>query len=497
MSDPPSVRPDDSPVTVAPAAPGAALAPVPNDYEILEELGRGGMGVVYKARHRGLNRVVALKMVLAGAGSDAGGQSRFRTEMEATAALRHPNVVSLYEIGELNGQPFFSMAYIEGGTLAARLTTGPLPPREAAGLVRDAARAVQHAHDRGILHRDLKPANVLLDAQNVPYVSDFGLARRLDSDAGRTQSGAIVGTPSHMAPEQARGEKQVGKAADVYGLGAILYECLTGRPPFRAATAFETLAQVISDPPAPPRLLNQTVPRDLETICLKCLEKDPARRYGRAAELADDLERHLAGEAVHARSFHLIERVASVLESSGHDVHFEAYGEMLFWLAGVILGGEAAITAVYLGGNNFWILNAVSFGRLTLLGLVLWWFRRGREMLPTTRTEKQLYSTWVGYVLGCVALGIVTVLSAPDPEIPQVYPAYAIMAGVAFVALASTYHGTWYAFGAAFFAVALVMAIDLRWAMLEFGALWAVVLVLIGVRLRRLRTKAIRYSGAL
>ena len=306
-----------------------------------------------------------------------------------------------------------------------------------------------------------------------------------------------MGTPATWPPSRPRGAKQVGPPADVYALGAILYECLTGRPPFQAATPMETLVPGARASRRCRRACcSPGVPRDLETICLKCLEKDPARRYASAADLADDLGRYLAGEPIHARPVHLVERVASVLQSSGHDVHFGAYGEMLFWLAGVILGGEAAITAVYLSGNDFWILNAV----LRLAGpdgphsVVV---PAGRGLLPTTRAEKQLYSTWIGYVLGCAALGVATVLSAPDPEIPQVYQPYAVMAGVAFVGAGFDLPGHVVRLRGGVLRAGVVMATDLRWAMLEFGALWAVVLVLIGVRLRRLRNwQAVRDSGA-
>jgi tRNA A-37 threonylcarbamoyl transferase component Bud32 len=271
-------------------------------YEILSELGRGGMGVVYKARHLKLDRVVALKMILAGAHAGAQELARFRTEAEAVARLHHPNIVQIYEIGEEGGKPFLSLEYVEGGSLERKLNGTPLPPRAAAELVEKLARAVAAAHERGVIHRDLKPGNVLLAADGTPKVTDFGLAKKLDDLAGATQSGAILGTPSYMAPEQAGGRsKEIGPAADVYALGAILYECLTGRPPFKAATALETILEVLEREPVAPRLLSPVVPRDLETICLKCLEKLSARRYADAAALADDLGHWLRDEPIAAR----------------------------------------------------------------------------------------------------------------------------------------------------------------------------------------------------
>lgn len=278
-------------------------------YEILGELGRGGMGVVYKARHRALNRLVALKMILAGSHASASDLARFKIEAEAAARLQHPGVVQLYEIGEYRGLPYFSLEFCPGGSLEKRLQGTPMPPGEAAALVEKLAWAMHAAHQKGIIHRDLKPANILVSEDGTPKITDFGLARKLD-DVSQTQSGSIMGTPSYMSPEQAGGRtRELGPACDIYALGAILYECLTGRPPFKAATAVDTLLQVVGDEPVPPSRLNAQVPRDLETICLKCLHKDPARRYFAAQDLAEDLRRFQAGEPITARPISRRERV--------------------------------------------------------------------------------------------------------------------------------------------------------------------------------------------
>jgi WD40 repeat protein len=279
---------------------GPAPASVPR-YEVLEELGRGGMGVVYKARDTRLGRLVALKMILHAHHAGPSERDRFRDEARAVARLSHPNVVQVYEVGETGGLPFFALEFFPGGSLARRLGGTPLPPGDAARLVEVLARAVQAAHEAGVVHRDLKPANVLLAADGTPKVADFGLAKLAGGDSGRTATGAVLGTPSYMAPEQAQGKKEVGPQVDVYALGAVLYECLTGRPPFRAATPAHTVLQVLREEPAPPRRLNPQVPADLETVCLKCLAKEPAQRYPSAAALAEDLRRFGAGLPVRAR----------------------------------------------------------------------------------------------------------------------------------------------------------------------------------------------------
>jgi serine/threonine protein kinase len=310
-----------------PAPAGAAPAGWPDvpGYEILGELGRGGMGVVYRARQTSLKRLVALKLIRDGALAGPQERARFQIEAEAAARMRHPNVVLIYDVGEHQGRPYLAMELVEGGSLDRQAAGRPQPAREAAALLRTLALAVQHAHAQRVVHRDLKPANVLLAADGAPKIADFGLAKRLDSDSTAwTQDGAVLGTASYMAPEQAAGRvREIGPATDVYALGALLYELLTGRPPFKADSWSETIRQVLHEEPAPPARVQADVPADLETVCLKCLEKDPARRYAAAGELADDLGRFLDGKPVAAVPLGAAERLARLAARDGYQLESE------------------------------------------------------------------------------------------------------------------------------------------------------------------------------
>jgi serine/threonine protein kinase/WD40 repeat protein len=312
--------------------PGGGAWPTIAGHEILEELGRGGMGVVYKARQIGLNRLVALKVILDGNHANPSQLARFRAEAEAVAHLQHPNIVQIHHVAEQDGRPYFSLEYVDGGNLAQALKGDPQPARLAADLIRTLALAIHAAHQRGIVHRDLKPANILLQRQDrdgnlltqetqgvaafalqssffLPKITDFGLAKQLDADLGQTSSGAIIGTPSYMAPEQADGQsRDIGAAADVYALGAILYELLSGRPPFKAETRSDTLRQVLSEEPLSLSRFHLKVPRDLDTICLKCLQKEPRKRYPTALELAEELKRFLSDQPIQARRTPVVEQ---------------------------------------------------------------------------------------------------------------------------------------------------------------------------------------------
>src|SRR4029453_18997356 len=281
------------------------------DYELLQEIGRGGQGVVFRARQKSLNRVIALKVISLGQWASKVHLKRFRLEAEAAAKLEHPGIVPIHEVGERDGSCYFSMKFVEGGQLDEVARREPMPIRRAVELIAKVARTVHYAHEHGILHRDIKPGNILLDAKGDPHLTDFGLARLVESESSVTQTLDVLGTPSYMAPEQAVGNNAaVSSATDVYGLGAVLYQLLTGQPPFAGGTTYETIKLVLDTEPRQPRLLNPKIDRDLSTICLKCLEKDPKRRYSSALGLADDLEHWLKHEPIQARRTGLFTRGA-------------------------------------------------------------------------------------------------------------------------------------------------------------------------------------------
>jgi predicted Ser/Thr protein kinase len=463
-------------------------------FDILSELGRGGMGVVFRANQRDLHRAVAIKLVRDGSMAGPDDLARFRAEAEAAATLQHPNIVRVYEIGEIEGRPFLSMEYIDGLSLSQRLAVSPLPGKEAARIVGLVARAIQHAHDQGLLHRDLKPSNILLDREGQPHVTDFGLVKRIQAGEGITRTGTVLGTPSYMAPEQAAGMKGLTTAADIYGLGAVLYELVTGRPPFQAETPVDTLLQVLERDPMPPRLLNPGVDRDLEAVCLKCLRKDAGQRYATATALAEDLARYLAGESVQARNLDIASRLASALDHSHYDVEFRADSRLLFGLAAVMMLAEIAKYWAFHSSRGLVVVSAIEALRFTAVASLLLAMRPA-GLRPTSAAERLMWSVWIGYFFTLFAIAIAHWVVAGGWSVTQevyLYPPIAAVTGMAFFTLGATYWGRCYAIGVAFHALALLMTLKIGWAPLEFGALWALALILIGDRMRRLAASAIQ-----
>jgi eukaryotic-like serine/threonine-protein kinase len=436
------------------------------DYELLEELGRGGMGIVYKAWEKKLDRVVALKMVLSGPWATPEELSRFRAEASVAAKLDHPGIVPVYEIGECEGKPYFSMKHIPGKTLAQIVAQGPLPPRDAAKHMLQMAEAVEHAHQKGILHRDLKPSNVLIDEAGVPHITDFGLAKRADGPS-LTATGAVLGTPSYMPPEQAaRHRGQLSPASDVYSLGAILYHLLTGRPPFQAATMMDTLMLVLDQDPVPPRLLNPVVDKELEIICLKCLQKAPDLRYQSAAQLAAELRAFLNGEPISAQPRSLVDMLTRLLRPTHHAAVLENWGLVWMWHSLLVLMLCALTQWLKWQG----VQSHVTYVLLWGVGLATWayffWQLRKREG-PITFIERQVAHVWAAGVAGSIALFLVEMLLGL--EVLKLSPVLAVMAGMVFTIKAGTLSGSFHLAALLMYLTAGAMALFPQVDQLLFG----------------------------
>ena len=507
----------------SPTLPHTPLEPMPppdsfGDYEVLEEIGRGGMGVVYKARQKSLDRIVAIKMMREARLSSESDRGRFLAEAESAARLKHPNIVTVYEVGNQNGLPFIVMEFVEGRNLSQRLSEGPMQPRQAARLVAVVARAVQQAHERGILHRDLKPANILLGKdeggrmkdetmRNSSFilqpsslqakVTDFGLAKRLTvSPDGirdwRTQTGAIVGTPGYMAPEQATGRKDLTPATDVYALGAILYECLTGRPPFLATNPIDALMMVVEQEPVPPRMLTAGIERELEMICLKCLQKPPELRYATSAEFAADLEAYLAGEAVSSQPSGLSYFLSRMLRETHHIGVLENWGLLWIWhsLATFVLCLLTQVLAWSKVTDHTTYLLMWSIG-LIAWGTILWRLRRRAG--PVLFVERQLAHAWAAGVCASIAMFVIErVMQLP---VLTLSPALAVAAGMVFVFKAGILSGRFYVTAAGLFLTATIMPL-VPAPLLLFGMVTSASFLIPGIKYYRLRRKASSDLGA-
>ena len=486
--------PRSEPAPLAPPATGSfvpGVTPLPasfDDYELLEELGRGGMGIVYRARQKSLDRVVAVKMLLRRDLATAADLARFRSEAEAAARLDHPGIVSIFEVGECGGHPFYSMRFIEGTTLAKRLAAGGVPAREAATILARVAEAVDAAHRGGVLHRDLKPSNILIDAVGKPHVSDFGLAKRIEADQDVTHTGAILGTPCYMSPEQAAGSRgDVGPTSDVWSLGAILYQTLTGRPPFQAANPMDTLLAVLESDPPLPRSLDPGVNRDLEMIALKSLQKPQDLRYASAAALAADLRAFLAGEPVAARSGGFTEIVARLFRETHHATVLENWGLLWMWHSVVVLT-LCVVTDVlaWQGVMSRWPYVVLWGGGLAVWAPIFWALRHRTG--PVTAVERQIAHIWGGSVIASVILFWVEALL----ELPalKLSPVLALLAGIVFFAKAGILSGVFYIQAAVLFATALVMCVVPAWQHVIFGLVSAACFFVPGLKYARQRGRA-------
>lgn len=480
----------DSTLCYPPPPPDPALAPLPRpfaDYELQEEIGRGGMGVVYKAWDQRLQRHVALKMILRREHASAEERERFYREAQAAAGLTHRNIVPVYDVGEHEGQAYFCMQCVEGITLAQLAARGPLPSRQAARYMASISRAVHQAHQQGLLHRDLKPSNVLIDGDDEPLVTDFGLAKRAAGGASLTGTGAIVGTPSYMAPEQADNQGKTSPASDVYGLGAILYELLTGRPPFLAANVVDVLLQVRSEEPVRPRLLNTKIDFDLEFICLKCLEKRPEHRYRSALELAEDLERYLHSEPVLARSSSLVYFIGRLFRETHHAPVMENWGLLWMWHSLEILLLCAVTNGLYWQGVRSHVVYLV----LWSLGLVVWgviFWQLRRRAGPVSFVERQMAHAWAAGVSASIGTFWIEVLL--DLPVLSLTPVLSVMAGMVFLFMAGTLTGWFYIAAVLCFLAAIPMALLPAYAPLLFGIVSGVGFLVPGWRYYRQKRSA-------
>lgn len=426
------------------------------DYELLEELGRGGMGVVYKALHVSLNRIVAVKMLLRGRFASADDQARFRAEAEAIAQLDHPNIVPVYEVGQLEGHVYFSMKYVRGQTMQQLLAGGPLDQNTAALLLAKVAKAVDFAHRRGVLHRDLKPSNIMIDDEGEPHVNDFGLAKQLSARDSLTRSGAVIGTPAYMSPEQAAGHRgQVGPVSDVYSLGSILYHAITGQPPFKGDSAVDVVLRVLEEDAPLARTINPNANRDLEMIATRCLQKPTDLRYESAAALAQDLEAWLADEPVAARTGPISQLAAMMFRETHHVSVLENWGLLWMWHSFVLFVVCVLTNALQrYGVESPWGFFLLWTAGLGTWALVFWMMRQ--RMGPVTFVERQIAHVWAGSMISIAMLfPLEAMFGFP---VLKLSPILGVSSGVVFLIKASMLSGTFYFQAIALFLCALAMA---------------------------------------
>lgn len=469
-------------------------------YELEEVIGQGGMGVVYRARQIGLNRVVAVKMILSGVNATPHELARFRSEAEAVARLAHPNIVQIYEIGEQQGCPYLALEHVPGGSLAQQLDGNPLPPRRVAELILALAQGIQHAHDKGIVHRDLKPGNVLIHSDGMPKIADFGLAKRSEGNQAHTMTGAIIGSPTYMAPEQAAGNSaEIGPATDIYALGVILYELLTGRPPFKADSVIATIQQVREQDPLPPRIVQPRVPRDLEIICLKCLEKKPQNRYKNAAALALDLQAYLQNEPIQAQSLTLLDQVTRSITHHGFDERIRGMANWLLCFSPIPLTLHLVALA-FLYGKPYYATGMITTTSIMLFTLMPLLIRVGLpslRLIPTWQ-RKHFLTTWIGHTIAMAVLLVAVLIAVPSAEPEQRLMIYSIWAATAALSFLShaVEAGFYYVVSGVMFAMSIVLALTPTWAPLEVAFFMTCNMLVQAIYLRRRSTEPAHSSGS-
>ena len=441
-------------------------------FELVEELGRGGMGVVYRATQQSLNREVALKMILPGRLASQEQRDRFQHEAEAAARLDHPGIVPVYEVGELEDCPYFSMKLIQGETITTLVQQELFAVKKAAKIVTEVARAIHYSHNQGILHRDLKPSNILIDQQGHPHITDFGLAKHSTRNSELTQTGAILGTPSYMAPEQAAGSRgNVGVHSDIYSLGAMLYYMVTGRPPFQAASAMDTIMMVLEQEPVAPRTINPAVDRDLDMIIMKCLQKPADLRYSSARELADDLDAFLTHQPIQASSGRFGHVVARWLGETHHASVLQNWGVLWMWHSLVLLLACVLTNIMFLAD----IENRLYYSGMWTLGLGTWaavfWMLR-QKLGPVLFVERQIAHAWAASM---IAIGLLFPIEyLMGLEVLEAAPVIGLISGMVFMVKAGILTGKFYSQSFALFATSVVMAMVPKYSLIIFGVVSAI-----------------------
>ena len=475
------------------AAPSFDLPCDFGDYVLEAELGRGGMGIVYRATRKSDGLPVAVKMILKGDFATETDRQRFDSEAYAAAKLDHPNIIPIYEIGEVQGRGFFCMKLIQGQSLAERLSRGPMPAQRAARVMRELSDAMSYAHLKGILHRDIKPSNVMLDDDGKAYLADFGLAKESHDRVSLTRSGAILGTPSYMSPEQAAGNRgQVGISSDVYSLGAVLYHMLTGRPPFLGSSPVETVLMVLEQDPVAPRVLNRRANRRLEMIAMRCLQKPQDLRYSNAGDLNADVNAFLNNQSVAASEGRIGQIVGNVFRETHHASVLENWGLIWMWHSLVLLVVSLATNALDLMGNDnrvhYWLMWTVGLGTWAI---VFWFFRR--KLGPVTFVERQIAHVWASAM--CVVAFLFPLEAILGLEVLSLAPLLAVTAGMVFLVKAGILSGSFYIQAVILFITAIVMAILTKMALSIFGVVSASCFFFAGLKYYR-RRKTTRASRA-